>query len=116
MKFLLLVVKGSTFVRYSMGTGDGLVGGEGNGVGVTSKDMISPGLALGLGMIRGVGLTRGGGLTRGVGLTFGGGLTRGVGVAAWELLAVAMIANVKVAKTVVIAFVNLIWAPFLGEG
>jgi len=72
--------------------------------------MISPpGAAAGLGMIRGVGLTRGGG-----GLTFG--LGRGVGVAAWEVLAVAIIANVKVAKTVVIAFVNLIWAPFLGKG
>lgn len=68
--------------------------------------MISPGLALGLGMIRGVGLTRGGG-----GLTFG--LGRGVGVAAWEVLAVAIIANVKVAKTVVIGFVKLMWGPFL---
>lgn len=70
--------------------------------------MISPsGGALGLGRIRGVGLTRGGG-----GLTFG--LGRGVGVAAWEVVAVAMIANVKVAKTIVIVFVNLIWGPFLG--
>ena len=66
--------------------------------------MISPpGEALGLGRIRGVGLTRGGGLTLGVGLTFGVG--RGVGVAAWEVLAVAIIANVKVAKTSVRVFV-----------
>jgi hypothetical protein len=94
-----------------MGTGDGLVGGEGNGLGVGSRVMISPsGEAAGLGKIRGVGLTRGGGLTRGVGLTFG--IGRGVGVAAWEVLAVAIIANVKVAKTVVIAFVNLILGFF----
>ena len=103
-----------------MGTGDGLVGGEGNGVGVTSREMISPsGVAVGLGMTRGVGL----GLTRGVGLTRGGGVARGVGrirgvgVAAWEFRAVTTIANAKVTKTIVRVFINLIGAPFLkGEG
>ena len=94
-----------------MGTGDGLVGGEGNGVGVTSREMISPcGEAAGVGMIRGVGLTCG------VGLTFGVGPTRGVGLAAWQMPAVA-ITNIKVAKTIVSVFVNLIGDPFLeGKG
>lgn len=52
--------------------------------------MISPGVGVGVGMIRGVGLGR------------------GVGVTAWEVEAVAMITNAKVAKTIVILFVNLI--------
>lgn len=59
--------------------------------------MISPpGEVLGLGRIRGVGLTRGGGL------------------AVWAVPEIAVIANVKVAKTIVIVFVDLIGTPFLG--
>ena len=82
----------------------------------SGEALISPsGEALGLGRIRGVELIFGGGLTRGVGLTFGGGgLTRGIGLMVWAIPGIAMIANVKVAKTIVIVFVDLIGAPFFG--
>ncbi len=50
------------------------------------------------------------------GAALGLGMIRGVGLAVWAIPEVAMIANAKVAKTIVIVFVYLIGAPFLGEG
>ena len=73
-----------------------------------------PGDGVGDGLTRGLGLRLGGGLIRGVALALGLGL--GVGLAAWEVLALAIIANIKVANTIVIVFVNLIGDPFLDWG
>jgi hypothetical protein len=63
-----------------------------------------------------MGLTSGGGLMlRGLaaGLALGAGLTMGVGLAAGEVLAATKSARVKVAKTIVRVFVDLIGDPFL---
>jgi hypothetical protein len=69
-----------------MGTGDGLVGGDGKGVGVVSRDMMA-----------------------GVGLGLGVGLAAGVGVGpAWEVVTTPIIANIKPASTTVTVFIDLI--------